>query len=185
MTVGCCVAVTFLQGLGSVRSIMKQHFPLVSGSAPMQLKGAVLGEREQCWARGLQPDQGRCACTSTSHKSSCCMATEQPSCRPCFWGRCTSIVCRVALTCCDWCSPTNTHWYCFACGVLQGLDEVVIATIMYPVLEALEYVHKTGIHRDVKVGTMCFHSVLAALIAMQAGRVYYRPPPQQQQRQQH
>lgn len=111
VTVGCCVAVTFLQGLGSVRSIMKQHFPLVSGSAPMQLKGAVLGEREQCWARGLQPDQGRCACTSTSHKSSsCCMATEQPSCRPCFWGRCTSIVCRVALTCCDWCSPTNTHW---------------------------------------------------------------------------
>jgi serine/threonine protein kinase len=39
---------------------------------------------------------------------------------------------------------------------------VVIATIMYPVLEALEYVHKTGIHRDVKVGTMCIHSVLAA-----------------------
>lgn len=62
---------------------------------------------------------------------------------------------------------------------------MVIATIMYPVLEALEYVHKTGIHRDVKVGTMCFHSVLAALTAMQAERVYYRPPPQQQQRQQH
>jgi hypothetical protein len=80
VTVGCCVAVTFLQGLGSVRSIMKQHFPLVSGSAPMQLKGAVLGEREQCWARGLQPDQGRCACTSTSHTKAA--AAWQPSSLP-------------------------------------------------------------------------------------------------------
>lgn len=35
---------------------------------------------------------------------------------------------------------------------MQGLDEVMVATIMKEVLRALEYVHKQGgIHRDIKV----------------------------------
>jgi serine/threonine protein kinase len=38
--------------------------------------------------------------------------------------------------------------------VLQGLEEVGIATIMREVLKGLEYVHKQGgIHRDVKVSS--------------------------------
>lgn len=34
----------------------------------------------------------------------------------------------------------------------QGIDEVLIATIMHSTLEALQYVHRNGgIHRDIKV----------------------------------
>jgi serine/threonine-protein kinase OSR1/STK39 len=37
---------------------------------------------------------------------------------------------------------------------VQGLDEVVIASIMRSVLQGLDYVHQNGgIHRDIKVGT--------------------------------
>lgn len=37
----------------------------------------------------------------------------------------------------------------------DGLDEVIVATIMRDVLKALDYVHKQGgIHRDIKVSAM-------------------------------
>lgn len=41
------------------------------------------------------------------------------------------------------------------CNATQGMDEVLIATIMRSTLQALDYVHRNGgIHRDIKVGRL-------------------------------
>lgn len=102
----CAMLCCAVQGLGSVRSLLKQHFPLVGGVWTLSLKA---------------PAQN-----SISHALSCNA---------------------VSLS-----NVRARRLLLLAAAVPQGLDEVVIATIMLPVLEAIEYVHKNnGIHRDVKV----------------------------------
>lgn len=109
-----------VQGLGSVRSLLKQHFPLVGGVWTLSLKATAQKQYQLCT----------------------------------FLQQSVSAMCRTAAA---------------AAAVPKGLDEVVIATIMLPVLEAIEYVHKNnGIHRDVKV-RVC----LCVCVSETSQRVWY------------
>lgn len=53
-------------------------------------------------------------------------------------------------------SQSNLQFSLRSCALVhntQGLDEVMIATIIKSTLQALNFIHKNGgIHRDVKVG---------------------------------
>lgn len=100
-----------MQGLGSVRNIMKQHAPSVRASCRTLHAGYAWLGREGA-----------------------VVITKQGFGLP----------------------PCNN---CCAVHALQGLDEVVIASIMRPVLSALQHLHAANcIHRDVKVSLLHAHA---------------------------
>lgn len=130
--------VTPFMGFGSVRSIMKQHYPLVSVNNIMT--AGSYAETSHMHAGGVV--------VPIMHAQHCQSGVCPASMKTLLdatpgHGRTGDVINKPF-------QPLLSR----AVLCMQGLDEVVIATIMRPVLLGLEYVHKNnGIHRDVKASS--------------------------------